>query len=98
MTSTNRMLGAEWEYGLKDKMWVIDNPLERITQQYLGKRVNPHLLRDIVASKWLETHPEDFLTIWKLLWHRNLKATLATHGRTYDESHANRRMEEWLGG
>jgi integrase len=76
--------------------YTICGRVERITQHYAGKRVNPHLFRDIVATKWLEAHPEDFLTVSKLLWHCNLKTTLGTYGRRYDESHANRRMEEWL--
>ena len=67
-----------------------------ITYRYAGRRVNPHLFRDILAVKWLEIHPEDYLTVSKLLWHRNIKTTLRTYAANFDESHAVRRAEEWL--
>ena len=67
-----------------------------ITYHYTGRRVNPHLFRDIVALKWLENNPEDYLTLSKLLWHRNVQTTLKVYGRNFDESHGVRRMEEWL--
>jgi hypothetical protein len=67
-----------------------------ITYRYTGHRVNPHLFRDIFAVKWLENNPEDYLTLSKLLWHRNIQTTLKVYGRNFDESHGVRRMEEWL--
>jgi hypothetical protein len=45
---------------------------------------------------WLENNPEDYLTLSKLLWHRNVQTTLKVYGRNFDESYGVRRMEEWL--
>jgi len=67
-----------------------------ITYRFTGHRVNPHLFRDIFAVKWLENNPQDYLTVSKLLWHRNVQTTLKVYGRNFDESHGVRRMEEWL--
>lgn len=68
----------------------------QITFRYVGKRVNPHLFRDIVATKWLAAHPEDFLTVSRLLWHRDAKTTEHIYCKNVDESYAASRMEEWL--
>lgn len=66
-----------------------------ITTKYGQVRVNPHLIRDIWAVKWLEEHPEDYLTVMKTLWHRKIDTTLK-YGAGFDESHAAIRIEEWL--
>jgi integrase len=49
----------------------------------------------IVAYEWLRTHPEDFLTVSKLLWHRNLNTTLRIYGSRFDESTGVARMDDW---
>jgi integrase len=67
-----------------------------VTYRYTGHRVNPHLFRDIFAVKWLDDRPEDYLTLSKILWHRNIQTTLRIYGRYFDESHGARRVEEWL--
>lgn len=67
-----------------------------LTMKYAGRRVNPHLMRDIYAVKWLEDHPEDYLTLSKILWHRNIQTTLQVYGAGFDESHGARRVDEWL--
>ena len=58
--------------------------------------MNPHLFRDVVALEWLQHHPEDYLTVSKILWHARIETTLGIYGRNFDESHGTRRMEEWL--
>lgn len=70
--------------------------VKNINLRHVGRGVNPHLFRDIVAIKWLEEHPEDYLTVSKLLWHSDIRTTLLIYGKRFDESHANRRMEQWL--
>jgi integrase len=67
-----------------------------LTARYAGRRVTPHLFRDIFAVKYLQERPEDYLTLSKILWHRNLKTTLNNYGARFDESHGARRVEEWL--
>ena len=68
----------------------------RLTAHYAGRRVTPHLFRDIFAVKYLEERPEDYLTLSKILWHRNIQTTLRIYGARFDESHGARRAEEWL--
>jgi integrase len=70
--------------------------VKELTLRHGGKAVNPHLFRDIFAYMWLERFPEDFLTLSKLLWHRNIKTTLLIYGRKYNESSALCRMERLL--
>ena len=66
-----------------------------LTMKYGKVRVNPHLIRDIFAVKWLQDHPEDYVTVMKILWHRNIQTTLRFYGAGFDESHAAVRVEEW---
>jgi integrase len=74
----------------------IRNVLSRLTLKYGGRRVNPHLFRDIFAYMWLELAPEDYLTLSKLLWHRNIQTTIRIYGRKFNESTALCRMERLL--
>jgi hypothetical protein len=74
----------------------VEQIVEDLTLRYTGRQVNPHLFRDIFAVQWLEEHPEDYLTLSKILWHRNIQTTLRIYGRNFDESHGARRVEEWL--
>jgi hypothetical protein len=69
---------------------------EKLGSQALGPKPVHHLVRDIVAVAWLEHHPDDDLTISKLFWHQDVRATLQVCGRSFDESHAVCRMEAWL--
>jgi hypothetical protein len=44
----------------------------------------------------LESHPEDYLTLSKILWHRNVQTTLGIYGAQFDGSNGVRRVDEWL--
>lgn len=66
------------------------------TMQYGGRRVTPHLFRDIVAYAYLKEHPEDFLTLSKMLWHSNINTTIEIYGGRFNESSGVRAMESWL--
>ena len=68
------------------------------TLKYCGKTVTPHLFRDIFAYMWLELAPEDYLTLSKLLWHRNINTTINIYGKRFNESTALCRMERLLPG
>jgi integrase len=61
-----------------------------------GRRVTPHIFRDIFAFRWLDDHPHDYLTLSKLLWHRNVNTTIRIYGSQFDYSHALMRAEEWF--
>lgn len=66
-----------------------------VTWRYAGTRVTPHRFRDIVAYAWLRDHPEDFLTLSKLLWHANVEITIGIYGSRFNESSGVRAMEAW---
>jgi site-specific recombinase XerD len=70
--------------------------VSRLTLQYGGRRVNPHLFRDIVAFAWLKEHPKDFLTLSKILWHSNINYTIKVYGSQFDESSGMCAMESWV--
>jgi hypothetical protein len=74
----------------------MDDLVESLTLRFVGRRVNPHLVRDIFALSWLEEHPEDYLTLSKILWHRSIETTLRIYGTKFNESHGVRRAEQWL--
>lgn len=82
--------------GTPMKSGTVSNLVARLTSQYGGKRVNPHLFRDIVAFAWLKEHPKDYLTLSKILWHANINITIKTYGSRFDESSGVCAMETWL--
>jgi hypothetical protein len=49
-----------------------------------------------VAVALLDHHPDDHLTISRLLWHQDVVSTLRVYGRNFEESHAVCRMDAWL--
>jgi len=69
--------------------------VSNLTMQYGHRRVTPHLCRDIWAFWWLKQNPKDYLTLSKVLWHRDLKTTVRKYGSTFDESEALLLVEEW---
>jgi len=70
--------------------------IQRITWKYTKHRVNAHLFRDIFVFWWLQHHPEDYLTLSKLLWHSNIQTTINIYGSKFDESAALCRFEEYF--
>ena len=71
--------------------------ISELVLKHCGRRMTPHLFRDAFAYAYLDVHPEDFLTLSKILWHRSIKYTLGVYGRNFDESNGVRRVDEWLG-
>jgi integrase len=74
------------------------NLVSALTLRYAGRIVTPHMFRDIYAYMWLEKFPEDYLTVSKLLWHKNINTTINIYGRRFNESAALCRMESMLYG
>jgi integrase len=72
------------------------NLVSDLTLRYGGRRVTPHLFRDIVAFTWLKEHPKDFLTLSKQLWHSNVNTTIRIYGGRFNESSGVCAMESWL--
>jgi site-specific recombinase XerD len=75
----------------------LNNIVSEQTLRHGGRVVTPHLFRDILAYAWLEKKPEDYLTVSKLLWHKNIGVTINTYGQRFNESTALCRMEEVFG-
>jgi hypothetical protein len=67
-----------------------------LTLRYLGKRVTPHTFRHIVAYAWLRAHPDDYLTLSKILFHTNINTTLRCYGARFNESNGACGMEKWV--
>jgi integrase len=74
----------------------VDRLVSGLTLRHGGRRVNPHLFRDIVAFTWLKEHPKDFLTLSKILWHSNVNTSIQTYGSRFDESSGVCAMDSWL--
>jgi integrase len=74
----------------------VTNLVSDLTLRYGGRRVTPHLFRDIVAFAWLKAHRNDFLTLSRMLWHKNISTTINKYGSRFNDSSALVAMEEWL--
>jgi hypothetical protein len=74
----------------------ITGVVSTLTLRHGGRRVTPHLFRDIVAYTWLKEHPKDFLTLSKMLWHSNIDQVIKTYGGRFNESSGVCAMESWL--
>ena len=70
--------------------------VRQLTLRYAGRIVSPHRFRDIVAYAWLQDHPDDYLRLSKLLWHRNINTTIRIYGARFNESSGVCAMESWL--
>lgn len=75
-------------------VWIYIRVTE-ITFRFLRRPVNPHLFRHIYAKAFLAAQPENYLTLSKILWHRDVKTTIRLYGAGFDESHGARAAEEW---
>jgi hypothetical protein len=71
--------------------------ISELVLKHIGRRTTPHLFRDAFSYAYLEAHPEDFLTLSKILFHKSIRYTLSVYGRNFDESNGVRRVDEWLG-
>jgi len=70
--------------------------VSELTLRYGGRRVTPHLFRDILAYSWLKEHPNNYLTLSKLFWHKNPKHVIETYGVRFNVSSGVCAMEAWL--
>lgn len=68
------------------------------TTVFAPKRTTPHLIRDAIAHRWLKSHPKDYLTLSKLLWHKNIQTTIGIYASRFNESSGLCAMEAWLEG
>ena len=75
---------------------VVTQIVATLTLRHGGRRVTPHLYRDITAYAWLDDHPDDFLRLSKILWHANINTTIEKYGGRFNESNGVWAMESWL--
>jgi hypothetical protein len=68
-----------------------------LAMRYTGVAVTPHLYRDIVAYEWLRWHPQDYLTLSKILWHRNINTTIGIYASQFNGSTGVAMMDDWRG-
>ena len=76
--------------------WQVTKIVATCTLRHGGKRVTPHLFRDIFSFAWLKDHPKDYLTLSKILWHSTPDMVIQTYGARFDESSGVCSVEEWL--
>lgn len=74
----------------------VGNVIGRWTTLFASNRTTPHMVRDSVAYKWLKEHPKDYLTLSKILWHKNVQTTIRIYGARFNESSGSCAMEAWL--
>jgi hypothetical protein len=67
-----------------------------LTLRHGGRRVTPHLFRDIVAYTRLKENRKETLALSKLLWHANDHEVVETYGGRFNESSGVCAMESWL--
>ncbi len=76
---------------------VMTDLVGQLTLAHCGVRSTPHVARDAFAYAFLKAFPKDFLSLSKILWHRDVMYTLRIYGSSFDESDGACRVDEWLG-
>ena len=56
------------------------NFIRRHSLRVVGKPLFPHLIRHSVAIEFLKEHPEDYLTLSKMLHHSSVEITINQYG------------------
>jgi hypothetical protein len=76
------------QWGNRMSAQQLEEAVEEATAIYAGRAINPHLFRDIIALAFLKEpkHNGDFLTLSKILWHKNHMVTIMEYAWMYDES------------
>ena len=72
------------------------NAIGTLTLLYAKTRITPHSIRHIAAYRWLELHPEDYITLSKMLWHASVNVTIQIYGAEFNESDGSCRWEQML--
>jgi integrase len=66
-----------------------------LTLRYAGRRVSPHIVRDILIVGFLKDNPEQYELAAKLLWHANPAMIRERYGANFDESFGAVAAEQW---
>jgi site-specific recombinase XerD len=86
------------EVGNKMSMKGTSTLVGELSLRYIAKCVTPHTFRHIVAYAWLDAHPQDYLTLSKILFHTNINTTLRCYGARFNESNGACGMERFVEG
>jgi integrase len=60
--------------------------ISEIALRYGGKRMNPHIFRDVFAFAWLKKYPRDFVTLSLQLWHSDVETTMRHYAGKFNTS------------
>jgi site-specific recombinase XerD len=71
--------------------------VKTLTLRHVNKPVNPHRFRDLFAYAWLCDNPRDYLTLSKILWHKNVQVTIDTYGAEFGIANGVVATEAWSG-
>jgi integrase len=63
---------------------------------YGGKRLTPHIFRDIFAFEYLKNRPLDFVTLSIQLWHASVNTTMKYYAGRFNASCGTAAVESWL--
>ena len=74
----------------------VTDVVSQLMLKHGGRRVTPHLFRDIYSYAWLKDHRGSYLELSKMLWHRSPKYTLEVYGSRFNESSGVCAAESWI--
>jgi integrase len=74
----------------------IEEIVGAVTLSHGGRRVTPHMFREIVAFARLKSDPNCYMELSKLLWHASPAYTLSVYGSRFSESSGVCSHEVWL--
>jgi hypothetical protein len=57
-----------------------------VTLRFGGKRMNPHIFRDVFAFAYLKKCPRDFINLSIMLWHSSITTTMENYGGKFNAS------------
>lgn len=66
-----------------------------VTLRFGGKRMNPHIFRDVFAFAYLKKRPRDFINLSIMLWHSSINTTLENYGGKFNASCGTAAVEEF---
>jgi integrase len=70
--------------------------IRELALRYGGKRLTPHIFRDIFAFEYLKTRPLDFVTLSIQLWHGSVNTTMKYYAGRFNASCGTAAVESWL--
>lgn len=69
-----------------------------VTLRFGGKRMNPHIFRDVFAFAYLKKCPRDFINLSVMLWHSSINTTLENYGGKFNASCGTAAVEAFAEG